>query len=161
MNKEFTLEAFINWCDDMMIVLESEEYETKLNRKDIIKLLKWFSRKYDTKDWYVSFKAALVLYGVEKETNDVDLCGTPALCKELVRKGFTTVSALYDSYRITITDRIEMFDDKDFHHTKFNNIEGINVATLDDIESFYKKMNRDKDQETLRKIKEYKSKRRG
>ena len=151
----YTIENFINYCDGMNIAMETEDYNTKLNRKDILKQLNQFARKYPKKDWYVSFKAALVLYGIETESNDIDLYGTPEFCDYLIRKGFHHVPAPYGGHRITITDRIEIFDDVNFQYTKLNMVDGINVATLDDIEAFYQKMNRPKDQETLRKIREY------
>lgn len=157
--------GFLSYMDDMAptfesagayyaYVSETKEYDTKLNKSEILSELQKFARQYPKEKWRVGFKAALVLYGIFTETNDIDIFASDDVCKSLIRRGFTHVPAPYGGERITFTDRLEVFENQSKGAPK--EIDDFYVDNIDDIYNFYKRMNRQKDQETLRRIESYK-----
>lgn len=157
--------GFLSYMDDMKptfesagayfaYVSETKEYESKLDKSAIMKELQAFARQYPVEKWRVGFKAALVMYGIFSETNDIDVFVTEDVCKSLIRRGFTHVPAPYGGERITVTDRLEAFENQSKATPK--KIDGFYVDDIDEIYNFYKRMNRPKDQETLRRIESYK-----
>lgn len=157
--------GFLSYMDDMKptfesagayfaYVSETKEYESKLDKSAIMKELQAFARQYPVEKWRVGFKAALVMYGIFLETNDIDVFVAEDVCKSLIRRGFTHVPAPYGGERITVTDRLEAFENQSKATPK--KIDGFYVDDIDEIYNFYKRMNRPKDQETLRRIESYK-----
>lgn len=157
--------GFLSYMDDMKPMFESagayfayvsetKEYESKLDKPAILKELQAFARQYPVEKWRVGFKAALVMYDIFSETNDIDVFVTEDVCKSLIRRGFTHVPAPYGGERITVTDRLEAFENQSKAVPK--KINGFYVDDIDEIYNFYKRMNRPKDQETLRRIESYK-----
>lgn len=157
--------GFLSYMDDMKPMFESagayfayvsetKEYESKLDKSAILKELQAFARQYPVEKWRVGFKAALVMYGIFSETNDIDVFVTEDVCNSLIRRGFTHVPAPYGGERITVTDRLEAFENQSKAVPK--KIDGFYVDDIDEIYNFYKRMNRPKDQETLRRIESYK-----
>lgn len=157
--------GFLSYMDDMKptfesagayfaYVSETKEYESKLDKSAIMKELQAFARQYPVEKWRVGFKAALVMYGIFLETNDIDVFVAEDVCKSLIRRGFTHVPAPYGGERITVTDRLEAFENQSKAVPK--KIDGFYVDDIDEIYNFYKRMNRPKDQETLRRIESYK-----
>lgn len=133
----------------------SAQFETGLNKEEVLLYLTDFSLKYPKEQWWVSYKAALVLYGVFETTNDIDLYGYDELCKKLIQKGYKHEKAPYDNAtRIYVNERLEVFSYQKKKKPALNIMYGFQVATLEDIFNHYMIMNRPKDQDTLRRISE-------
>jgi len=127
-----------------------------LNKKQILALLK-SNFNYDKSQFYISFKAALVLYGIYETTNDIDIAITSNLSKSLINNGYKINKNDYGK-QIKICDEIECYDEGEIITKNLIIIEGYQVEVIEDIRKRYLKMNRDKDQATIRKIDNYLSK---
>lgn len=143
-----------------------ELIKTPLNKDDILRLLKFINKNIfdgDYSKFIVSYKAALVLYGIFDTTKDIDICAPKDLAIELAEnwKFKTAPSPGYDgsTSRITISNDIEMFDNDTFedHDAIIKDFNGflVMIDHPEQILKLYKDMNREKDQETIKRIEEY------
>ena len=130
---------------------ESVSHETSLNKQDILKILSTLG--YNKSDYWISYKAALVLYGIVENTNDIDLCCNRKMMDSLEKDGYVIEKApIGDIRKAIINDRIECFENNRRPTIKIN---GYNVETVDSILKLYKDMNREKDQKTIAAIEKY------
>lgn len=143
-----------------------ELVKTTLNKDDILRMIKFISPyvfQCQFTDFIISHKAALVLYGIYDTTKNIDICVSKKVADEIVErcKFKTSPSPGYDgsTTRITISEDIEMFDNSTFvdHDAIIKTFDGFNVMidTPEQILKLYKDMNREKDQETIKRIEEY------
>ncbi|MCM1216003.1 MAG: hypothetical protein NC548_15960 [Lachnospiraceae bacterium] len=140
--------------------------DTSLNKDDILRMIKFISPSVfqcQFGSFIISYKAALVLYGIYDTTKDIDICTSKEIAGKIIENfNFkTSPSPGYDgsTTRITISEDIEMFDNSTFkdHDTiikTFGNF-NIQIDTPEQILKLYKAMNREKDQETIKRIEEY------
>ena len=132
---------------------ESVSHENSLNKQDILKLLSTLD--YNKSDYWISYKAALVLYGIVENTNDIDLCCNKKMMDSLEKDGCVIEKASSgDIRKAIINDRIECFENNRRPTIKMN---GYNVETVDSILKLYKDMNREKDQKTIETIERHQS----
>lgn len=136
-------------------VKESADFNTKLSKKDVLRILKE-DFKYDKKEFVLIYKAPLVLMGVMKECNDIDVTISRKLAKQLEKDGYKKTKSKLGSDRYEINDRLECFVHDDLGG--FEVVNGYQCKTLDEIYKEYKRRNRPKDQETMKCIEAYKKK---
>lgn len=143
-----------------------ELIKSPLNKDDILRLLKFINSNIfggDYSKYIVSYKAALVLYGIFDTTKDIDICAPKDLAIEIAEnwKFKTAPSPGYDgsTTRITISEDIEVFDNSTFndHDAILRDFNGfiVMIDTPEQILKLYKDMNHEKDQETIKRIEEY------
>ena len=137
------------------ITTESADFDTKLSKKDVLRILKE-DFKYDKKEFVLIYKAPLVLMGVMKECNDIDVTISRKLAKQLEKDGYKKTKSKLGSDRYEINDRLECFVHDDLG--EFEVVNGYQCKTLDEIYKEYKRRNRPKDQETMKCIETYKKK---
>ncbi len=111
-----------------------------LIKKDIIAALESTLLPHDS--YWVLMGAALVLYGIKHETNDIDLGCKEDLFIELINNGYVPCISSSGKKRIDYSSTIHIYDDWNCN-TCF--IEGFNVATLDCIIENKKTFGRKKD----------------
>lgn len=147
------LEEIIEECKNT--VMESETFETKLKKKDVLRYLKNF--KYPPSEYWISYKTSLMFHGLVDECNDIDLYITPKLGKRLIKDGYTPEAPdpNFSEQRIVINDRLECFVRDKKPAVEY--IDGYQIctleATLDDYMVLWEKLHREKDIRTIEILK--------
>ena len=137
-----------------MFLYESDNFETKLDRRDILNLLKELKPYKD--GLIIEFKAALVLYGVCDKCNDIDISCNAKVAKELKKKYKVLGKSEFNgAYRIEINERVEVFEDPDFDISDTSKICGFRLRNIESIYNRYKRLNRPKDQKTMKQIEKF------
>ena len=126
-----------------------------LNRIEIIKITKEIIEKFTIKDgdlWLIS-GAALVMYGIKPFTSDIDIGCTEEFFNTLISQGFTREKKYDYENRICLGTNIEVFGG--MKNTSIEYIEGVPVASIDDIICFKKTLHREKDEQDIVLINDY------
>lgn len=135
-----------------MDTFESEEFSSKLNKNDILDILRKF--KYNKSEYCIVYKASLVMQGVIDECNDVDISISKKLHNQLIKDGYKPVVAPLGGPKFTINDRLECFTE-DSYMTDAVKVNGYNCKSINHCLEEYKRRNRPKDQSTIKRIEEY------
>ena len=125
-----------------------------MNREAVFDELKKIS--FDIKEYWVTSGAAMVLYGVKKETRDIDLGCTSKLAEKLQKEGYYTEVLVDGTRRIQLSETIEIFEN--WVEDKVVMIEGIPVVSVEGIILMKEKLGRDKDLIDICLIKEWQNK---
>jgi len=117
---------------------ESEQYETKLTKRECLNYLKDFSKIIYKDDFIVGSSCALFFHGVIDGCNDIDMEVTQEAGKKLINMGYKKELAPEQpeeipTYRITINDRVECFNRSDVKYRKYIVFEGYKFETLDSL----------------------------
>ncbi len=122
-----------------------------MNRDDVFAELKNLS--FDTKEYWVTSGAALVIYGIKAETKDIDLGCTSRLADELQHVGYYTEVLINGTRRIQLSDSVEIFEN--WIEDNVVTIDGIPVVSVEGIILMKEKLGRDKDLRDICLIKEW------
>lgn len=126
--------------DEMIITESSNRTDKKLNRKNIIQILDKFGKKYPKHQWWVSYEAALVLYGICETAEVVTVFTNAELYHRLIIEEGYKVEKNSNGENIAIVgERLQaiLFDNPYFITKITSNISGFQVENLNIIESRY------------------------
>jgi len=123
-------------------------------KRDIINLCDDLNGVLPKNCWWVSYKAAMVLYGIVDSCRDLDICGTKEVSEHLEHLGIKpeTTPLGGKKYNLVSTGLIEFYETES---RNTNRVYGINVEKASELLELYKSMNRDKDRETIKLLHEY------
>lgn len=112
-----------------------------MRKEDVIRRLE--TLPFDKREYWVITGGAMVLYGIRKETHDIDLGCTTKLADELEQKGFP-VSVLHDgSRKILYGQDIEIFEA--WLYDKVQTLDGIPVISVQGLVEMKTQLGREKD----------------
>lgn len=113
---------------------------------------------FDTSEYIVLSTGAMVLYGIKENANDIDIAVSEKLYNELLDKYECNLKCEYefDGEKIKVYS-FDMFDfcTNSFNKDNINFIEGIPVHDIYSLLKFKQNLNRDKDQNDIKLIKNY------
>ena len=122
-----------------------------LYKEDIIKILKEIDLPLS--EYWITSGAGLVIHGVKKSTNDIDLGCTTNLIEYFLKKGCKYRVAEDNSRIMEITDTIEILENWFVDEIEF--IDGLPIGSLESIKTQKTKLGREKDIKDIRIIEEY------
>ena len=125
----------------------------KLYREDILKILKKYN--FDSKEYIVLSGAALVLQNVKKYTSDIDIAVSNKLYQEILNKYNCKFDKKIDNYNIWFLDNIINFSNRYYAEIESNEIYGYRIQTIYSILQLKKKLNRLKDKQDIKYIKDF------
>ena len=127
----------------------------KITKSDIVQeITSVFDNELLSKsDIWVISGAALVLYGIRETTNDIDLGCTDDCFNRLLLNGYQMEEKQGYDKRIIVPPDIEVFGGTKC--TAIEYIDNIPVASLEDIISFKRQLNREKDILDIKLIKAF------
>ena len=134
-----------------------------MNRVEYIKEYLSFLKKENLKatDIHIGAGGSLLMYGLRKETGDIDADAPEHIFQRLKKKYPDRIRVIPEA---TGGELLEYNEFIDLHHRRGNNatemIDGICCETLEVTLEFKKRMNRPKDQEDIRNIEAYLKKKR-
>jgi len=112
-----------------------------MNRQDIIEALKLFP--YDRNEYWIITGSAMVMYGIRKETHDIDLGCTAAMADALEADGLPVKRTADGKRHFRYGDDIELFEEWLCDTTQ--TIEGLRVITPKGLTEMKKALGREKD----------------
>ncbi len=122
-----------------------------MNKYDILKKISEYN--FDVDSFIIISGAAMVLYGIRENTNDIDIAVSLEYYKKLFKDYNPKLEKEFkdraNSYMIG--DYINF--STNFYSNKFVLIDGYRVQTLEELINLKKKLNRQKDIEDLKLIK--------
>ncbi len=122
-----------------------------LNKENIIKILKDINLPLS--QYWITSGAGLVIHGVKKNTNDIDLGGTTNLVEYFIKKS-CKYRETEDNLRIVqIDDKIELLENWFVDEIEF--IDGLPVGSLESIRKQKAELGREKDIKDIILIDEY------
>lgn len=104
-------------------------------------------------DFWVIMGAALVLYGVKDQTNDIDIGCSAKTFKKLLQKGYQLKATNSNKRKIELKDKISIYEE--WKTDKINYIEDIPVADLYSIRTDKARLSREKDLYDIKLIDRY------
>ncbi len=122
-----------------------------LYKENIIKILK--DMNLPLSEYWITSGAALVIHGVKKGTNDIDLGVTTNLVEHFLNKGCKYKVVEDNSRIVTVDDTIELLENWFVDEIEF--IHGLPVGSLESIKKQKAGLGREKDIEDIRIIDEY------
>ncbi|MBO6061461.1 MAG: HAD family hydrolase [Clostridia bacterium] len=122
-----------------------------MKKPEIIEKLR--SLPFDKRDYWVVAGAAMALYGVREETNDIDLGCTHALAERLQAEGYSAAPAPDGTRRFKLPGDIEVFEN--WLCGTVAEAEGLPVVSLPGLVEMKRRLGRDKDLRDLRLIEEF------
>ncbi|MEG1256126.1 hypothetical protein [Clostridium sp.] len=122
-----------------------------LYKEDIIKILKDIDLPLS--EYWITSGAGLVIHGVKKSTNDIDLGCTTNLIEHFLKKGCKYRVAEDNSRIMEITDTIEILENWFVDEIEF--IDGLPIGSLESIKTQKTELGREKDIKDIRIIDEY------
>lgn len=123
-----------------------------MNKEEIISILKKYN--FDPNEYIVLSTGAMVLYGIKENANDIDIAVSEKLYNELLQKYECTLK--YDKGDVKVYS-FDVFDfcTNSFNKDNINFIEGIPAHDIYSLLKFKQNLNRDKDQNDIKLIKNY------
>lgn len=125
-----------------------------MNKDDVFSELKKIT--FDSKEYWITSGAALVLYGIKEETRDIDLGCTSKLADKLQSEGYYTEVLNDGTRRIQLSDSVEIFEN--WIEDKVAMVEGIPVVSVEGIILMKEKLGRNKDLRDICLIKKWQNK---
>ena len=125
-----------------------------LNKEKIIKLLK--EANFDLNEYWINTGAALVLYGVKEETQDIDIGCSTRMIDELVSRGHEAIKLSDGTRKIAYSKEIDLFEKWEKRDVEI--VCGFPLITLDGIIETKKRLGRVKDYNDIKLIEEFKEK---
>lgn len=122
-----------------------------LKRTDIINLLN--QTDFNPSEYYLSFGAALVMYGVRAETDDIDMGCSKELADRLESEGYKTVLMENGKRNIKYSEKIDIYED--WSEGEIVIIDNIPVLSIQGVLAMKKRFNREKDKRDIALIEEY------
>ncbi len=123
-----------------------------LNKEDIKRLLK--CTDFKSNEYYLSFGAALVMYGVRDKTDDIDMGCNKELADRLEQEGYKVVIMENGKRNIKYSEKIDIYED--WHEDdEIVLIDNIPVLSIQGVLKMKKKFNREKDKRDIALIEEY------
>ena len=124
-----------------------------MNKEKIVKILNEYN--LDKQEYIVISGAAMVLLGIKESTKDIDI----GVTKDYYDYLLSHYNCVFDIYNV-FNNACYMIDDTinfgiDYYTNDNVLIDGIPVQTIDDIINLKKSLNRKKDIEDIKKIKNY------
>lgn len=120
-------------------------------KENIIKILK--DMDLPLSEYWITSGAALVIHGVKKSTNDIDLGCTTNLAEHFLKKG-CKYKVVEDNTRIIeVNDTVEILENWFVDEIEF--IHGLPVGSLESIKKQKEQLGREKDIKDIRIIDEY------
>ena len=124
-----------------------------MNKDDLLRLINSLGLPKD--EYYILSSGSLVIYGLRKIANDLDLCVTPILFNTLSKKYRLINPNAYGFYQLNYFIEVRVNQKEDF---KMTLRDGYPVETLDSILTFKKKRLNANDIIDISKIEEYQKK---
>jgi len=121
-----------------------------MNKQDIIKALNELN--LDKSRYWLNAGSAMIFYGLRETTNDIDMGCTSSLADELENK-FPTKRIKDGTRRLELRNDIEMYES--WIEDKVVMIEGFPIISIEGLLKIKQRLNREKDQLDIVKIKEY------
>ncbi len=124
-----------------------------MTKKDIL----YYLDKYnlDKNEFIIISGAALVLYGIKKETPDIDITTTKKLYNELLKKYNCILEKKCNGSDIYFIDNILNFSKNFYNMVEYKNYLGYNVQTPESIIELKTMLNREKDKKDIKLTKMY------
>ncbi len=105
---------------------------------------------FDKREYWVVTGGAMVLYGIRKDTGDLDLGCTHALAEELVRQGYPAERMADGHLRVGYSDRVELFED--WLEDRVETVDGIPVVSIEGLLAMKQALGREKDRRDVEAI---------
>ncbi len=122
----------------------------KLNKDKIIEILN--SHHFDTNNYIVISGAAMVLYGIKDDTDDIDIAVTDEYFKYLLNNYNCTFERVNEfNHEVYFIDHLINYA-VDYYSDNYNVINGIHVQTYEDLIKLKEFLHRDKDKKDIKKI---------
>ena len=126
-----------------------------MDKLEIIHLLK--EAAFDSREYWVTSGAAMVLYGIRDRTRDIDLGCTSQMADKLEKEG-CSAEILHDgSRRIVFSETVELFEN--WLEDRAVLLEGLPVVSLDGLIRMKETLGREKDRQDILLLKEYRTRR--
>ena len=122
-----------------------------MKKEEILKALKSFP--YDPEEYWLTAGAAMVMYGLRRETADIDLGCTSELADRLENDGFLHRRTEDGNRWFKVGDDIEVFENWVYDGTVF--IEGCRVITPEGLIAAKEALGREKDLKDIELIRSY------
>lgn len=126
-----------------------------MNKKEIIEVLK----KYNlNKEKYVIISgAAMVFNNIKRTTENIDIAVEPSYEKEILKnsKPITKIINSEKTYTVYSIDGVINFSTHYYNEYKSEDIEGFNIQTPEETLKLKTTLNREKDQDDIKALKEY------
>ncbi len=122
-----------------------------MNKKEIIKQLESFP--YNRDDYWLITGAAMVLYGIKKETNDIDLGCNKEMADQLQKDGYLYQHSENGNRCFRYGDQIEVFEN--WLKDSVTSIDGFPVISIRGLIEMKRELGRDKDLKDIKLINEY------
>ena len=119
----------------------------KLYKNDILKILNKYN--FNQKDFIVLSGASLVLQNIKEYTSDIDIAVSNELYSEILEKYNCLFEKQIDNYNIWFIDNIINFSNHYYTETKYIDLFGLKVQTIDSIFELKRNLNRLKDNKIL------------
>jgi len=116
-----------------------------LNREALLRELS--NPALDLRRCWLTAGGALVLYGLRRETADIDLGCEPSLADELERAGAETVRKPDGNRKLHLPPSIDLFEN--WGRGTVRLLDGIPTVSLEDLLALKLSLNRPKDQEDI------------
>ena len=122
----------------------------KLYKNDILKILNKYN--FNQKDYIVLSGASLVLQNIKEYTSDIDIAVSNELYSEILEKYNCLFEKQIDNYNIWFIDNIINFSNHYYTETKYIDLFGLKVQTIDSIFELKRNLNRLKDNQDIELI---------
>ncbi|WP_346867392.1 MULTISPECIES: hypothetical protein [unclassified Clostridium] len=122
-----------------------------LGKEDIVKILK--NMELPLSEYWITSGAGLVIHGVKKTTNDIDLGCTTNLVELFLKKGCKYTVEKDNSRIVQINDTIEILEN--WFVDEIVIIDGLPVGSLESIKKQKAQLRREKDIKDIKIIDDY------
>ena len=120
-----------------------------MNKVDIINILDKYN--FDKNEFIIISGAALVLRDIKDSTNDIDIAVSNKLYLDLLNKYKCTFESIKNSNEVWFLDNIINFS-KNYMDSEYDRYMGYKIQSLESIYKLKQSLNRDKDQNDIKKI---------
>lgn len=122
-----------------------------MNKKDIVFRIK--NSVLIGEEFWVIMGAALVLYGIKDQTNDIDIGCSIKSFDKLIKEGYPLKTSRSGKRKIQLEEKISVYED--WKTDEIISIEGIPVADISSIIRDKKNLAREKDLQDIRLINDF------
>ena len=126
-----------------------------MDKLEIIHLLK--EAAFDSREYWVTSGAAMVLYGIRDRTRDIDLGCTSQMADKLEKEGYSAEILHDGSRRIVFSETVELFEN--WLEDRVVLLEGLPVVSLDGLIRMKETLGWEKDRQDILLLKEYRTRR--
>ncbi len=126
-----------------------------MNRQEILDCLEQFP--YDRKEYWVITGGAMALYGIRKQTADIDLGCTTAMADRLETDGCLCQHMEKGKRRFKYGEKIEIFEN--WIYDSIETVNGFQIISVRGLIEMKQELGRDKDQRDIELIKTFLNKR--